>query len=89
MIVQEVDELSHFVGLVNRLQQVYACSVTQSCPTLCNPMDYSPPGSSVHGIFAAHAHINNYALTISMNLAFAVLKIHHKNSYSLLSQHTF
>ena len=22
----------------------------QSCPTLCNPMDYSPPGSSVHGI---------------------------------------
>ena len=27
-----------------------ACSVAQSCPTLCNPMDYSPPGSSVHGI---------------------------------------
>ena len=23
--------------------------VAQSCPTLCNPMDYSPPGSSVHG----------------------------------------
>ena len=20
-----------------------------SCPTLCDPMDYSPPGSSVHG----------------------------------------
>ena len=27
--------------------------VTQSCPTLCNPMDCSPPGSSVHGIFQA------------------------------------
>ena len=25
--------------------------VTQLCPTLCNPMDYSLPGSSVHGIF--------------------------------------
>ena len=25
------------------------CLVTQSCPTLCNPMDCSPPGSSVHG----------------------------------------
>ena len=25
--------------------------VTQSCPTLCSPMDYSPPGSSVLGIF--------------------------------------
>ena len=25
----------------------------QSCPTLCNPMDYSPLGSSVHGILQA------------------------------------
>ena len=27
--------------------------VTQSCPTLCDPMDCSLPGSSVHGIFKA------------------------------------
>ena len=27
--------------------------VTQSCLTLCNPMDYSPPGFSVHGILQA------------------------------------
>ena len=25
----------------------------QLCPTLCNPMDYSPPGSSVQGILQA------------------------------------
>ena len=25
----------------------------QSYPTLCNPMDYSPPDSSVHGILQA------------------------------------
>ena len=25
------------------------CSLAQLCPTLCNPMDCSPPGSSVHG----------------------------------------
>ena len=25
----------------------------QSCLTLCNPMDYSLPGSSVHGLFQA------------------------------------
>ena len=25
----------------------------QSCPTLCAPMDCSPPGSSVHGILQA------------------------------------
>ena len=24
----------------------------QSCPTLCDPMDCSPPGSSVHGGFS-------------------------------------
>ena len=27
--------------------------VAQSCPTLCDPMDCSPPGFSVHGIFQA------------------------------------
>jgi len=27
--------------------------VAQLCPTLCDPMDYSLPGSSVHGIFHA------------------------------------
>ena len=30
-----------------------ACSVTQSCPTLWDPMDCSLPGSSVHGVFQA------------------------------------
>ena len=28
---------------------VCVCSVTQLCSTLCDPMDCSPPGSSVHG----------------------------------------
>ena len=34
----------------------YICvcvSVTQLCPTLCDPMDDSPPGSSVHEILQA------------------------------------
>ena len=31
---------------------VYVC-VSQSCPTLFDPMDSSPPGSSVHGILQA------------------------------------
>ena len=29
------------------------CLVTQSCPTLCDPMDCSPPGSSVDGTLQA------------------------------------
>ena len=32
---------------------VHACSITQSCSTLCDSMDCCPPGSSVHGIFQA------------------------------------
>ena len=32
---------------------LWPCLVTQLCPTLWDPMDYSPPGSSVHGIFQA------------------------------------
>ena len=30
---------------------MYACPVAQSCLTLYDPMDCSPPGSSIHGIF--------------------------------------
>ena len=32
---------------------VGACSVAQSCLTLCDTMNFSPPVSSVHGIFQA------------------------------------
>ena len=31
----------------------WVSEVIQSCPTLCDPMDCSLPGSSVHGIFQA------------------------------------
>ena len=30
-----------------------AAKLLQSCPTLCDPIDSSPPGSSVHGSFQA------------------------------------
>ena len=33
--------------------EVCLCEVSQSRPTLCDPMDCSLPGSSVHGIFQA------------------------------------
>ena len=37
--------------------------VAQSCLTLCDPMDCSPPGSSVHGILQAkHAGVGCHAL---------------------------
>ena len=41
----------HF--LLQCMQVKSQSEVAQSCPTLRNPMDCSPPGSSVHGIFQA------------------------------------
>ena len=35
------------------LQKSHYCLVAKSCLTLCDPMNYSPPGSSVHGILQA------------------------------------
>ena len=35
-----------FIALVKGL-------VAQSCPTLCDPVGCSPPGSSVHGVLQA------------------------------------
>ena len=40
--------------------------VTQSCLTLHDPMDCSPPGSSVHGIFQARV-LEWSAITFSVN----------------------
>ena len=42
-------------GLKDVLHKVLNCTseVAQSCPTLCDPGDCSPPGSSVHGILQA------------------------------------
>ena len=28
---------------------MFLCFVAQLCPTLCDPMDFSPPDSTVHG----------------------------------------
>ena len=35
------------------LQSMRACMHAQSCQTLCDPMDYSLPGTSVQGILQA------------------------------------
>ena len=51
MIIQEL--LLHCGPSVWVLACVYVCSLTQLCPTLCDSMDYSVPGSSVHGILQA------------------------------------
>ena len=39
--------------IIGQTISVQFSSATQSCSTLCDPMDCSPPGSSVHGILQA------------------------------------
>jgi len=40
--------------MIRKSSKFYGCYlVTESCPTLCNPMNCSPPGSSFHGISQA------------------------------------
>ena len=41
------------VSASGSLNSPLASACAQSCPNLCNPMDCSPPGSSVHEIFQA------------------------------------
>ena len=42
-----------FSGISFYKDHAAAAKSLQSCPTLCDPMDCSLPGSSVHGIFQA------------------------------------
>ena len=48
-----MNSLPELMATTVRLTFCYYCLVAQSCLTLCNLMDCSPPGSSVHGIFQA------------------------------------
>ena len=49
--------------------------VTQSCPTLSDSMDCSPPGSSVHGSFQARV-LEWGAIAFSNKLNYVLPKIH-------------
>ena len=46
MWIQNISNISMYENLC-------CCIIAQSHLTLCNPKDYSQPGSSVHGIFRA------------------------------------
>ena len=49
-------EMSSCLGLEQETRRAAvavaaAAKSLQLCPTLCDPIDGSPPGSSIHGIF--------------------------------------
>ena len=51
--VMGMDAIIFDFWIFNFNPSVQFSSVTQSCPTLCDPVDCSPPGSSVHVIYQA------------------------------------
>ena len=48
----------HYVHEFGVYQSVQFSSVTQSCPTLCDPMNHSTPGFPVHHQLLKHAQTN-------------------------------
>ena len=58
---------------------------TQSCPTLCNPMDCSLPGSSIHGIFQARV-LEWGAIAFSCIYLFSAKLLSHPGCHTTLSK---
>ena len=50
------------------------CAQSQSCPTLCNPIDRSPSDYSVHGIFQARI-LEWVAISVNWSLAYQPIPI--------------
>ena len=50
-IPEKFQKVKHSIYIVlTTIYLVLLLLSSQSCPTICDPMDYSPPDSSVHGI---------------------------------------
>ena len=62
--------------------------VAQSCSTLSDPMDYSPPGSSIHGIFQARVRewgaiaFSNVCVYVTPNKLSVSILFRHNHLYS-------
>ena len=65
-ILPKIIALAHHLALtmdfISPMKQMLV-SAAQSCPTLCDPMDSSPPGSSVYGTF--QTRISEWVTTAS------------------------
>ena len=53
IVIYRVDEFEHII--LNML-------VTQLCPTLCDPLDCSPPGFSAHGFSRQETGVGSHSL---------------------------
>ena len=60
-------DIDLMLQILIQVDDVHAHSVSHLRLTLCNPMDYSPPDSSVHGIFQARI-LERVAISSSSDL---------------------
>ena len=49
--------------------EVHGCLIAQSCPTLCDPVDYSPPSFPLYGILQART-LERVAISSSILLKY-------------------
>ena len=61
-LVLRIKDGAESLGIQAASAAAAAAKSLQSCPTLCDPMDSSPPGSSVHGIL--QARILDYPISL-------------------------
>ena len=75
MLISDIQQSESFmyIHISILLDSFPMCEVTQSCPTLCDPMDCSLPGSSAHGIFQARV-LDWGAIAFSVSIAREILK---------------
>ena len=66
------------LSLVQSLCCCCCCKSVQSCPTLCDPIDGSPPGSPVLGIFQASVPQSCPTLCASMDCSMPGFPVHHQ-----------
>ena len=66
------DKVIHFM-VYPKINAAAAAKLLQSCPTLRDSMDCSPPGSSVHGIFQARV-LEGGAIAFSENKHYSLIK---------------
>ena len=59
--------------------------VAQSCPTLSDPMDCNPPGSSIHGIF--QARVLEWGAIAFSDIHTTIYKITPAKTYCIEGEH--
>ena len=69
--------------MFKKTQYVCVSSVSKFCPTLCNLMDCSPPGSSVHGISQARI-LEWVAISSSRDMKIMVYHIYMIYTYTYI-----